>query len=82
MSPCDGVQIHLDVTRKKDVYFAYVQFQSEAACSASEILSLSGFWRMWVRHFPNVVVRRHKTIGSKCHVCEDLEVRICTAIMC
>ena len=57
---------------------AYREFQlsimEHAHSYKDDMLSYKSFCRLWLRDFKWLKLRKHKTIKSKCTVCEDLEV--------
>lgn len=72
--PATVWQIILDVEEMKVVFETYRDFMKSKGQPESSILALTSFYRLWRTEFPHVRLRRRKTIASKCHVCEDLEV--------
>lgn len=70
------LKVHLDVSEKREAWYTYVAFMLRGGYSfPGEIMTYKGFLAMWAQDFPWVKTKRRKTIQSKCHVCEDLEVR-------
>lgn len=74
-SCCFDPQVHLDANTKKEVYQEYrLSLMQHAHSWEQEILSYKSFVRLWNNHYRWLKLRRHKTIKSKCSICEDLEV--------
>jgi hypothetical protein len=70
--PC---QIRLDISSKIDVYYLYATFMIRAGFAfPNEVLTYQSFCKVWRDEFPQLKLRKKRTVSSKCLVCDDLEV--------
>lgn len=70
-------QVRLDIGTKVDVYYLYATFMIRTGFSfPSEVLTYPSFVKVWRDEFPQLKLRKKRTVSSKCLVCDDLEVGV------